>query len=248
MDLKYKRKNVYEEADGKKLEEIYDFAAGYKTFLDNSKTERDASVTAQKLAEENGFKPFSFSEELKAGDKRYFINRHKNVFLIKVGTEDVSKDGIRIMVAHVDSPRLDLKPNPMYEESGLCYFKTHYYGGIKKYQWTAIPLALHGVVVLRGGKRVEICVGEDDNDPVFYITDILPHLGAEQAAKTLGKAIDSESLNAVIGGLPAVGEEEEKEYEDPFEASQNAETNVEMPEGMEVQTAADAGVQVSGQE
>ncbi|MDE5667315.1 MAG: aminopeptidase [Clostridia bacterium] len=210
MDLKYKRKNVYEEADGKKLEEIYDFAEGYKTFLDNSKTERDASVMAQKLAEENGFKPFSFSEKLKAGDKRYFINRHKNVFLIKVGTEDVSKDGIRIMVAHVDSPRLDLKPNPMYEESGLCYFKTHYYGGIKKYQWTAIPLALHGVVVLRGGKRVEICVGEDEGDPVFYITDLLPHLAAEQSAKPLSKAIEGESLNAVVGGLPAVGEDEEK--------------------------------------
>ena len=183
MDLKYKRKNVYEEADGKKLEEIYKLSEGYKAFLDSSKTERDASITAQKLAEENGFKPFSFSEKLKAGDKRYFINRHKNVFLIKVGTENVEKDGVRIMVAHVDSPRLDLKPNPMYEDSGLCYFKTHYYGGIKKYQWTAIPLALHGIAVLRGGKRVEICVGEDENDPVFYITDLLPHLGAEQAAK-----------------------------------------------------------------
>ncbi len=218
MDLKYKRKNVYEEADGNKLEEIYNFAEGYKAFLDNSKTERDASVTAQKLAEENGFKPFSFSEKLKAGDKRYFINRHKNVFLIKVGTEDVAKDGVRIMVAHVDSPRLDLKPNPMYEDSGLCYFKTHYYGGIKKYQWTAIPLALHGVAVLRGGKRVEICVGEDDGDPVFYITDILPHLGAEQAAKTLGKAIDGESLNAVIGGLPVVSEDEE-DKKDPVKTA-----------------------------
>lgn len=211
MDLKYTRKNVYKDADGKELEKIYDFAEGYKKFLDSSKTERDAAVTAKKLAEEKGFKPFSFSEKLKAGDKRYFINRHKNVFLISVGTEDVAKDGVRIMVAHVDSPRLDLKPNPMYEESGLCYLKTHYYGGIKKYQWTAIPLALHGVVMLPGGEKKEICVGEDDNDPIFYITDILPHLGAEQGAKTLGKAIDGESLNAVIGGLPAVEDEEDKE-------------------------------------
>ncbi len=211
MDLKYTRKNVYKDADGKELEKIYDFAEGYKKFLDSSKTERDAAVTAKKLAEEKGFKPFSFSEKLKAGDKRYFINRHKNVFLISVGTEDVAKDGVRIMVAHVDSPRLDLKPNPMYEESGLCYLKTHYYGGIKKYQWTAIPLALHGVVMLPGGKKKEICVGEDENDPIFYITDILPHLGAEQGAKTLGKAIDGESLNAVIGGLPAVEDEEDKE-------------------------------------
>lgn len=211
MDLKYERKNVYKEADGKELEKIYEFAEGYKSFLDNSKTERDAALTAKKLAEEKGFKPFSFSEKLKAGDKRYFINRHKNVFLISVGTEDVSKDGVRIMVAHVDSPRLDLKPNPMYEDAGLCYFKTHYYGGIKKYQWTATPLALHGVVMLRGGERKEVCVGEDENDPIFYITDLLPHLAAEQSTKPLSKAIDGESLNAVIGGLPAVDEEDDKE-------------------------------------
>ena len=150
MDLKYTRKNVYKEADGKELKNIYDFAEGYKKFLDNSKTERDASREAEKLALENGFKPFSFAEKLKAGDKRYFLNRDKNIFLIRVGKEDVSKDGIRIMVAHVDSPRLDLKPNPMYEDAGLCYLKTHYYGGIKKYMCTAMPLALHGVVMLNG--------------------------------------------------------------------------------------------------
>ena len=211
MDLKYTRKNVYKEADGKELKNIYDFAEGYKKFLDNSKTERDASREAEKLALENGFKPFSFSEKLKAGDKRYFLNRDKNIFLIRVGKEDVAKDGLRIMIAHVDSPRLDLKPNPMYEESGLCYLKTHYYGGIKKYQWTAIPLALHGVVMLRGGERKEICVGEDDNDPVFYITDLLPHLSQEQSQKVVSKAIDGENLNAIIGGLPSVGEEDEKE-------------------------------------
>lgn len=212
MELKYTRKNVYKEADGKELEAIYKYAEGYKSFLNNSKTERDACVAAEKLAIENGFKPFSFSEKLKAGDKRYFINRNKNIFLIRVGKENVEKDGVRIMVAHVDSPRLDLKPNPVFEDSGLCYLKTHYYGGIKKYQWLTIPLALHGVVMLPGGKRVDVCVGEDENDPVFCITDILPHLGAEQAAKTLGKAIEGESLNAVIGGLPEVGgEEEDKE-------------------------------------
>ena len=211
MELKYTRKNVYKEADGKELESIYEFSEGYKKFLDSSKTERGASETARKLAEEHGFKPFSFSEKLKHGDKRYFVNRGKNIFLIKVGKEDVEKDGIRIMVAHVDSPRLDLKPNPMYEEAGLCYLKTHYYGGIKKYQWTATPLALHGVVMLRGGEKKEICVGEDENDPVFSITDLLPHLAAEQSAKTMSKAIDGENLNAVIGGLPEVGDEEEKE-------------------------------------
>ncbi len=211
MDLKYTRKNVYKEADGKELEAIYKYAEGYKKFLDDSKTERDACVAAEKLAVDHGFKPFSFSEKLKPGDKRYFINRHKNIFLIRVGKEDVAKDGVRIMVAHVDSPRLDLKPNPVFEDGGMCYFKTHYYGGIKKYQWLSIPLALHGVVMLPGGKRVEVCVGEDEDDPVFCITDILPHLGAEQAAKPLGKAIEGEALNAVIGGLPEVGDEEDKE-------------------------------------
>ncbi|MDE7181400.1 MAG: aminopeptidase [Clostridia bacterium] len=213
MELKYVRKNVYKEADGKELEKIYKFAEGYKAFLDTSKTERDASETARKLAEEHGFKPFSFSEKLKAGDKRYFLNRGKNIFLVKVGKKDVAKDGIRIMVAHVDSPRLDLKPNPVFEDAGLCYLKTHYYGGIKKYQWTAIPLALHGVVMLRGGEKKEICVGEDENDPIFYITDLLPHLAQEQSQKPLAKAIEGENLNAVIGGLPAVGEDKEKDDE-----------------------------------
>ncbi len=148
---------------------------------------------------------------MKAGDKRYFVNRGKNIFLVKVGKKDVAKDGIRIMVAHVDSPRLDLKPNPVFEDAGLCYLKTHYYGGIKKYQWTSIPLALHGVVMLRGGKKKEICVGEDENDPIFYITDLLPHLSQEQSQKPLAKAIEGESLNAVIGGLPSVGEEKDEE-------------------------------------
>ena len=120
MELKYKRKNVYKEADGNELEKIYGFAEGYKKFLDNSKTERDAAEEAKREAIAHGFKPFSFSEKLKAGDKRYFINREKNVFLISVGTEDIAKDGVRIMVAHVESPCLDLKPNHMYEEEGLC--------------------------------------------------------------------------------------------------------------------------------
>lgn len=218
MELKYERKNVYKEADGNELKKIYDFSEDYKKFLDNSKTERDAAVTAKKMAEEKGFKPFSFSEKLHSGDKRYFIYKDKAVFLISVGKKDVATDGVRIMVAHVDSPRLDLKPNPMYEEAGLCYLKTHYYGGIKKYQWTTIPLALHGVATLPGGKKIDVCVGEDENDPVFYITDILPHLGGEQAGKKLSEAISGESLNAVIGALPEVAPEGEK-VEDPVKAA-----------------------------
>lgn len=219
MELKYKRKNAYKEADGNELEKIYSFAEEYKNFLDNSKTERDASRTAAALAEKEGFTPFSFAEKLKAGDKRYFINRDKNIFLIRVGSEPVESDGVRIMVAHVDSPRLDLKPNPVYEEGGLCYLKTHYYGGIKKYQWTAIPLALHGVIMLRGGEKKEVCVGEDEDDPVFYITDLLPHLSQEQNTKPVAKAIDGESLNAVVGGLPEVSDEEEKENKEAVKSA-----------------------------
>ncbi|MCD8307672.1 MAG: aminopeptidase [Clostridia bacterium] len=211
MDLKYKRKNIYEEADEAKMADIYAFAEGYKAFLNVSKTERGASAEAERQAVAAGFRPFSFGEKLKAGDKRYFINRGKNIFLIRVGTEDVSKDGIRIMVAHVDSPRLDLKPNPLYEKDGLCYLKTHYYGGIKKYQWTTIPMALQGVVMLPGGEKKEVNIGDEEGDPVFYITDLLPHLSGEQNSKPTSKAIEGESLNAVIGALPLKGDSSEDE-------------------------------------
>lgn len=209
MQLEYERKNINKEADAETLKKINAFAEDYKLFLNNSKTERSASAYAAKLAEEQGYKPFSFSEKLKAGDKRYFINRGKNIFLIKVGKKDIAKHGVKIMAAHVDSPRLDLKPNPLYEDCGMAYLKTHYYGGIKKYQWTALPLALHGVVVPAGGNPIEVCVGEDANDPVFYITDILPHLSQEQNNKPIASAISAESLNAIVGGVPE--KEEEKD-------------------------------------
>lgn len=209
MNLEYERKNVNKQADKEFLTQINDFAEGYKTFLNNGKTEREASAYAARLATEQGYKPFSFSEKLKVGDKRYFINRGKNIFLIKVGSKNITENGIKIMAAHVDSPRLDLKPNPLYEDFGIAYLKTHYYGGIKKYQWTALPLALHGVVVPSGGKPVEVCVGEEQTDPVFYITDILPHLSQEQNVKPIASAISAESLNAVVGGVPQKDEEKE---------------------------------------
>ena len=156
MDYEYKRKNCYKEADEKELKAIFDYAEGYKQFLYTSKTERGATATAEKLAAARGYKPFTFGGKIKAGDKLYFINRDKNIFIIRVGTKDVAKHGVKIMAAHVDSPRLDLKPNPVFEDGGMAYLKTHYYGGIKKYQWTTIPLALHGVVMLHGGKRVDV--------------------------------------------------------------------------------------------
>ncbi len=208
MEYEYKRKNAFKEADDKELKAIFDYAEGYKQFLFTSKTERGATATAKKLAEAKGYKPYMFGDKVKAGDKLYFINREKNIFLIKVGTNDIAKHGIKIMAAHVDSPRLDLKPNPLFEESGVAYLKTHYYGGIKKYQWTTIPLALHGVVMLPGGVKKTVCVGEDENDPIFYISDLLPHLAQEQSTKPLGSAISGENLNAIIASVPEKGDEE----------------------------------------
>ncbi len=208
MDYEYKRANFYKEADDKTLAEISRYAEEYKSFLFSSKTERGASATAEKLAKERGYKPYTFGDKIKAGDKLYFINRGKNIFLMRIGKNDISERGVKIMAAHVDSPRLDLKPNPLFEESGVAYFKTHYYGGIKKYQWTTIPLALHGVVALPGGEIKSVCVGEDEADPIFYITDLLPHLSQEQNAKPLATAISGENLNAIVAGVPEKGEEE----------------------------------------
>lgn len=205
--LSYKKKNIFETASDKEIKEIYEYCEGYKAFLDEAKTEREAVVYAIKAAEKKGYKPYKFGDKLKAGDKRYYNNHDKSVALFKIGKNDISKDGIRIIAAHIDSPRIDLKQNPLYEDSGICLLKTHYYGGIKKYQWTTIPLALHGAVVLGDGKRVDVKIGDDPSDPVFYINDILPHLGKEQEAKPLGKAIAGEDLNIVVGGLPFADED-----------------------------------------
>ena len=209
MDYEYTRKNYFKEADAAERKEIFDYAEGYKDFLFTSKTERGACATAAELCRERGYKPYMFGDSVKAGDKLYFVNRDKNIFIIKIGTNDIQKCGIKIMAAHVDSPRLDLKPNPLYEDSGLAYLKTHYYGGIKKYQWPTIPLALEGVVVLRGGRRVFVNVGDEADDPIFYITDLLPHLAQEQNEQKLSRAISGESLNAIVGAMPDGNEEKE---------------------------------------
>ncbi len=219
MDLEYTRKNVFQEADEAKLKAIYAYAEEYKNFLNAGKTERDAAKFAMAQAQANGYLPYTWGEKLKAGDKRYYINHHKTVFLFRIGSEDIAKGGIRIMGAHVDSPRLDLKPHPLYEDEGLALFKTHYYGGVKKYQWTTIPLALHGVVVLPDGTTKEICVGDDDADPIFCITDLLPHLAREQSAQTLSQAITGENLNAIVGALPEKKVEGEKESKNPVKSA-----------------------------
>ena len=201
-ELIVKQESIYATANEEKLAAIFAYAEKYKAFLDAAKTEREAVSAAVKMAEAAGYVPYRFGESLKAGDKRYFENKGKGIYLFRIGTAALSEAGFRILAAHVDSPRIDLKQNPLYEDSGMSFFKTHYYGGIKKYQWTATPLSLHGVVVLADGKRVEVCIGEDPSDPVFYINDLLPHLGQDQAQQPLGKAITGESLNLLVGGIP----------------------------------------------
>ena len=205
--LSYKRRNVFEESDSKKIKSIYDYSEGYKSYLDRSKTEREAVKASISLAQKAGYTEYKLGDKISVGDKKYFNHHGKCLYLFKIGEEDLETEGIRILAAHIDSPRIDLKQVPMYEDSGMGFLKTHYYGGVKKYQWTAIPLALHGVVVKENGDTVDITVGEDDSDPVFYINDLLPHLGQKQMAESLATAISGESLNILIGGLPYDDEE-----------------------------------------
>ena len=201
-ELSYKKKNYFETASDKERKEIFDYAEGYKAFLDAAKTEREACDFSVAAAKKAGFTEYRFGDKLKAGDKKYFVNRGKSVVVFRVGTKNPEEDGFRLIASHIDAPRVDIKQNPLYEDSGMCFLKTHYYGGIKKYQWTAIPLALHGVVVLKDGKKVTVSVGEKPGDPVFYINDLLPHLGADQMSGTAGKVIEGEQLNVLVGGLP----------------------------------------------
>ena len=200
--LSYKKRNVYEESSAEKIKLIYDYADGYMAFLDSSKTEREAVELSIEMAKENGFSEYKLGDKLKVGDKRYFNNHGKSLILFNIGSLDIETDGIRILASHIDSPRLDLKQVPMYEDSGMCFFKTHYYGSIKKYQWTTIPLALHGVIIKSSGEKVNVNIGDDPKDPVFYISDLLPHLAAKQVTEPLGTAITGENLNIIIGGLP----------------------------------------------
>ena len=210
-ELGYKRTNVYEVADEKLMKEIFDYAEGYKTFIDEGKTEREACAYVEAAAKAQGYKPFEFGMQLKVGDKVYYNNRGKNMYLIKIGTADVAKDGIRIIASHIDSPRLDLKQVPLYEAEGIAFGKTHYYGGIRKYQWATIPLALHGTVVRKDGTKLEVRIGEGENDPVFYVSDLLPHLAAKQNARPLGEAIGGEDLNIWFGNIPYTAAENDKD-------------------------------------
>ena len=207
MELTYKKKNIYAVSDEAELKRISEYCEGYKQFLDNGKTEREAVAETVKMAEKAGYKPYTLGDKINKGDKLYYNNRGKSLFLLRAGTANITENGVRILVAHVDSPRLDLKQVPLYEKSDIAFLKTHYYGGIKKYQWLTIPLALHGVVMLKNGKKQIINIGEAENDPVFYITDLLPHLSQEINSKTIAEGFKAENLNIIIGGIPARGED-----------------------------------------
>ncbi len=200
-ELFAKRKNGILLASEETLKETNDYCEGYKQFLDKAKTEREATVTAIKMAEAKGFVPFDRTKKYNKGDKVYFNNRSKTVAFAVIGEEPV-EEGTNITAAHIDSPRLDLKPNPLYEDIELALFKTHYYGGIKKYQWTAVPLALHGVFALKDGTVKEVSIGEEDNEPKFVINDLLPHLASEQNKRTLNEGIKGEELNVLVGSHP----------------------------------------------
>ena len=198
-------KNGYARITAEQRAEMESYCQRYMAFMDECKTEREATTWAVREAEKHGFKPFTPGMEAKPGDKIYYNNRDKAIALAVIGTDSLAQ-GANICAAHVDSPRMDLKPNPLYEDSEIAYFKTHYYGGIKKYQWVSVPLALHGVVCLRDGSRVTVTVGEDETDPILYVSDLLIHLSADQLQKPAAKVIEGEQLNVILGTEPMEGE------------------------------------------
>lgn len=199
--LALKRRSGLGDASQETIEKAYDFCEDYKKFLDDAKTEREANEVSIAIAEKYGFVPFEHGKNYKAGDRIYFNNRSKAVAFAVIGNEEIEK-GVNITAAHIDSPRLDLKPNPLYEEIDMALFKTHYYGGIKKYQWTAVPMAIHGVFVKTDGSVIKVKIGEKDDEPKFVVNDLLPHLSQEQNKRTLSDGIKGEELNVLVGSMP----------------------------------------------
>ena len=195
------KKNGWESASEEDKRSIYEYCKGYMDFLNHSKTEREIIKNAMEMAKERGFRDIREFEKLNPGDKVFYVNRDKNLYLAVIGTDSI-EEGMNIVGAHADSPRLDLKPNPLYEDHEFAYLKTHYYGGIKKYQWTTIPLAMHGVIVKANGEKIIVNIGEDENDPIFTITDLLPHLAMEQMQKKLKDGVAAEDLNLLVGSIP----------------------------------------------
>ena len=200
-NLSYKKETVYKKTDKKNIAAAFTYAEGYKDFLNNAKTEREAVKVAINMLTPYGFKEYKFGDKINVGDRLYYNNRGKNLFVFTIGSESLA-NGFRIAASHIDAPRLDIKQCPLYEDNGLVFFKTHYYGGIRKYQWVTAPLSLHGVIITKDRRTVDVCIGEDENDPIFYITDLLPHLGREQNKLSLSEAIKGEQLNVVLGNMP----------------------------------------------
>lgn len=194
-------KNAWNKYEDNQYKDVMDFNEGYKTFLSSSKTERACVKESVELAQKAGFQDIQDLQSLKAGDKFYVVNKDKNLALFIMGEKPLT-DGMRILGAHIDSPRLDLKQNPLYESDGFALLDTHYYGGVKKYQWVTIPLSLYGVVIKKDGTKVDVVIGEDDNDPVVGITDLLIHLSADQLQKTAAKVIEGENLDVTLGSIP----------------------------------------------
>ncbi len=207
--LLYERKNGFDGISAKDKSEIFDFCAEYSEAITVAKTEREFSDMSVSLLKKAGFVELSCKNELKPGDRVYSVNRGKGIVAFVIGSEPI-ENGCNIVGAHIDSPRLDLKPNPLFEDGGMAYFKTHYYGGIRKYQWLSIPLSLHGVVVKRDGTQITISIGEDKNDPVFCIADLLPHLAQLQAEKKLSAAFEGEKLNVIVGNIPCEDADKDK--------------------------------------
>jgi len=191
-------------------EAAFAYCEGYKEFLNEAKTEREFTAKAVELLKAAGYVSFEAGKAYAPGDKVYFVNRGKSLLMSTFGTAPLEQ-GVRLNAAHIDSPRLDLKPNPLYEKNEIAYFKTHYYGGIRKYQWVTTPLAMHGVIIKRNGELVRVSLGEKSGEPQFCVTDLLPHLGAKQNERKLSDGIRGEELNIVLGSLPFVDEGEDKE-------------------------------------
>lgn len=208
-----KTENVWEKYSDGQLEELEELSASYRAFLDRGKTERECVSEIVNRIEEEGYVELARIRKegkgLKPGDKVYAVNMEKSVVMYQIGKAPI-EEGMNILGAHIDSPRLDVKQNPLYEEGDFAYFDTHYYGGIKKYQWVAIPLALHGVIVKKDGTTVIVNVGEEEDDPVFFVSDLLVHLAAEQMEKKANKVIEGEALDIIVGNKPLKGEEKDK--------------------------------------
>lgn len=220
------KKNVWETYDSKELKKLEKLNEQYREFLDNGKTERECVDRIVNMVEEAGYKELAVlrknHETLKPGDKVYSVWMNKSIVLFQIGDKPM-KDGMNILGAHIDSPRLDIKQNPLYEDGGFAYLDTHYYGGVKKYQWVTIPLAIHGVVVKKDGTIIELNVGENEEDPVFFVSDLLIHLAQEQLEKKAAKVIEGEALDIIVGSRPITLSEKDDKKEDKKEESAGAE-------------------------